>query len=49
MTAALAAGLRAFVEELVRAGLREAVVCPGSRSTMTWRFVSVARSINGIE
>ncbi len=33
MTAALAAGLRAFVEELVRAGLREAVVCPGSRST----------------
>jgi 2-succinyl-5-enolpyruvyl-6-hydroxy-3-cyclohexene-1-carboxylate synthase len=25
--------LRAFVEELVRAGLREAVVCPGSRST----------------
>ncbi|MEO5884747.1 MAG: 2-succinyl-5-enolpyruvyl-6-hydroxy-3-cyclohexene-1-carboxylic-acid synthase [Candidatus Limnocylindrales bacterium] len=25
--------LRAFVEELVRAGIREAVVCPGSRST----------------
>lgn len=25
--------LRAFVEELVRAGVREAVVCPGSRST----------------
>jgi 2-succinyl-5-enolpyruvyl-6-hydroxy-3-cyclohexene-1-carboxylate synthase len=25
--------LRAFVEELVRAGLREAVLCPGSRST----------------
>lgn len=33
MTAALAAGLRAFVEELVRAGLTDAVVCPGSRST----------------
>ena len=31
MTAA--APLRAFVEELVRAGVREAVVCPGSRST----------------
>ena len=28
-----AAGLRAFVEELVAAGVREAVVCPGSRST----------------
>jgi 2-succinyl-5-enolpyruvyl-6-hydroxy-3-cyclohexene-1-carboxylate synthase len=28
-----AAALRAFVEELVRAGVREAVVCPGSRST----------------
>lgn len=27
-----AAPLRAFVEELVRAGVREAVVCPGSRS-----------------
>ena len=25
--------VRAFVEELVRAGVREAVVCPGSRST----------------
>lgn len=25
--------LRAFVEELVRAGVRDAVVCPGSRST----------------
>ena len=25
--------LRAFVEELVRAGVREAVICPGSRST----------------
>ena len=25
--------LRAFVEELVRAGVREAVLCPGSRST----------------
>ena len=25
--------IRAFVEELVRAGVREAVVCPGSRST----------------
>jgi len=33
VTAALAAGLRAFVEELVRAGLCEVVVCPGSRST----------------
>lgn len=33
MTAALAAGLRAFVAELVAAGLRDAVVCPGSRST----------------
>ena len=31
--AAAAAVLRAFVEELVRAGVREAVVCPGSRST----------------
>jgi len=28
-----AAGLRAFVEELVAAGVRDAVVCPGSRST----------------
>ncbi len=28
-----AAGLRAFVDELVAAGVREAVVCPGSRST----------------
>jgi len=28
-----AATLRAFVEELVRAGVRDAVVCPGSRST----------------
>jgi 2-succinyl-5-enolpyruvyl-6-hydroxy-3-cyclohexene-1-carboxylate synthase len=28
-----AATLRAFVEELARAGVREAVVCPGSRST----------------
>ena len=28
-----AAPLRAFVEELVRAGVRDAVVCPGSRST----------------
>jgi 2-succinyl-5-enolpyruvyl-6-hydroxy-3-cyclohexene-1-carboxylate synthase len=28
-----AGGLRAFVEELVAAGAREAVVCPGSRST----------------
>ncbi|MFN8621640.1 MAG: 2-succinyl-5-enolpyruvyl-6-hydroxy-3-cyclohexene-1-carboxylic-acid synthase [Chloroflexota bacterium] len=28
-----AAGLRAFVEELVRAGLTDAIVCPGSRST----------------
>jgi 2-succinyl-5-enolpyruvyl-6-hydroxy-3-cyclohexene-1-carboxylate synthase len=28
-----AAGLRAFVGELVAAGVREAVVCPGSRST----------------
>ncbi len=28
-----AAGLRAFVEELEAAGIREAVVCPGSRST----------------
>jgi 2-succinyl-5-enolpyruvyl-6-hydroxy-3-cyclohexene-1-carboxylate synthase len=33
MTEALAAGLRAFTEELVRAGLEDAVVCPGSRST----------------
>jgi 2-succinyl-5-enolpyruvyl-6-hydroxy-3-cyclohexene-1-carboxylate synthase len=33
VTAALAIGLRAFVEELVRAGLTDAVVCPGSRST----------------
>ena len=28
-----AAGLRAFVDELVAAGVEEAVVCPGSRST----------------
>ncbi len=28
-----AAGLRAFVEALAAAGIREAVVCPGSRST----------------
>jgi 2-succinyl-5-enolpyruvyl-6-hydroxy-3-cyclohexene-1-carboxylate synthase len=28
-----AVGLRAFVEELVAAGVRDAVVCPGSRST----------------
>ena len=28
-----AATLRAFVEELVAAGVREAIVCPGSRST----------------
>ena len=28
-----AAGLRAFVEALVAAGIREAVICPGSRST----------------
>jgi 2-succinyl-5-enolpyruvyl-6-hydroxy-3-cyclohexene-1-carboxylate synthase len=28
-----AAGLRAFAEALVAAGIREAVVCPGSRST----------------
>ena len=28
-----AAGLRAFVEELAAAGVRDAVVCPGSRST----------------
>lgn len=28
-----AAGLRAFVDALVAAGVREAVVCPGSRST----------------
>ncbi len=32
-TASVAPLLRAFVEELVRAGVREAVVCPGSRST----------------
>ena len=32
-SAAAAAVLRAFVEELVRAGVREAVICPGSRST----------------
>lgn len=29
----IAALLRAFVEELVRAGVHEAVICPGSRST----------------
>ena len=28
-----ASTLHAFVEELVRAGVRDAVVCPGSRST----------------
>ena len=28
-----AAVLRAFVDELVAAGVRDAVVCPGSRST----------------
>lgn len=28
-----ATALRAFVDELVRAGVREAIVCPGSRST----------------
>ena len=32
-TATPAAPLRAFVEELVRAGVRDVVVCPGSRST----------------
>lgn len=33
MSAAVAAGLRAFADELVRGGLREVVICPGSRST----------------
>lgn len=33
MSAVLAAGLRGFVEELVRAGLTHVVICPGSRST----------------
>ena len=33
MTVAVAAGLRAFIEELVRAGLVDAIMCPGSRST----------------
>ena len=28
-----AVALRTFVEELVRAGMRDVVVCPGSRST----------------
>jgi 2-succinyl-5-enolpyruvyl-6-hydroxy-3-cyclohexene-1-carboxylate synthase len=28
-----AAGLRAFVDGLVAAGVEQAVVCPGSRST----------------
>ena len=29
----LARCVRAFTDELVRAGLRDAIVCPGSRST----------------
>ncbi|MEK6720679.1 MAG: 2-succinyl-5-enolpyruvyl-6-hydroxy-3-cyclohexene-1-carboxylic-acid synthase [Chloroflexota bacterium] len=33
MSAAVAEGLRAFTEELVRAGVSDAVACPGSRST----------------
>lgn len=33
MTAAVAAGLSAFVDELVRSGVTDAVACPGSRST----------------
>ena len=40
-----AAGLRAFVEELVAAGVLEAVVCPGSRSTPLALALRMARGL----